>query len=69
MLHASELSAGNDKFDARWKLGVCLGVCVESDKSLVGTDEVVDKARDFRRTAENGGSWSVTDFGKVVGVP
>jgi hypothetical protein len=42
---------------------------VESGESLLGTDEGVAKARDFRRRAESGGKWSVTDFDKFVGVP
>ena len=62
-------SAGKDKFDARWKEGVWLGVRMESGESLIGTDGGVVKARDFSRKAENGGRWSVTEFDKFVGVP
>ena len=42
---------------------------MESGESLIGTDGGVVKARDFRRKAENGGRWSVTEFDKFVGVP
>ena len=42
---------------------------MESGESLIGTNEGVVKARDFRRKAENGGRWSVVDFDKFVGVP
>jgi hypothetical protein len=69
VLYAPAASAGKDKFDARWKEGVWLGVRMESGESLIGTDGGVVKARDFRRKAENGGRWSVTEFDKFVGVP
>ena len=42
---------------------------MESGESLTGTDEGAAPARDFRRKAERGGRWSVTDFDKFVGVP
>ena len=42
---------------------------MESGESLIGTDDGVVKARDFRRKAENGGRWSVAEFDKFVGVP
>jgi hypothetical protein len=42
---------------------------VDSGESLIGTDEGVVRARDFRRKAENGGRWSVADFDKFVDVP
>ena len=42
---------------------------MESGESLIGTNERVVKARDFRRKAEKGGRWSVVDFDKFVGVP
>ncbi len=61
------MSAGKGKFDARWKEGVWLGVRAESGESLIGTDEGVANARDFRRNAENGGRWSSIDFDKFVG--
>ena len=41
----------------------------EWGESLIGTNEGLVKARDFRRKAENGGRWSVADFKKSVGVP
>ena len=69
VLYAPAASAGKDKFDARWKEGVWLGVRMESGESLIGTTEGVVKARDFRRKAENGGRWSTADFDKFVGVP
>ena len=69
VLYTPAMSAGKDKFDARWKEGVWLGVRVESGESLIGTNEGVVKARDFRRKAEIGGRWSVADFDKFVGVP
>ncbi len=55
VLHAPAMSAGKDKFDARWKEGVWLGIRMESGESLIGTDEGVVKARVLRRKAENGG--------------
>ncbi len=67
VLHALAMSAGKDKFDARWKEGVWLGVRMESGEPLIGTDEGVAKARDFIRKAENGGRWSITDFDKFLG--
>ena len=42
---------------------------MESCESLIGTNEGVVKARDFRRKAENVGRWSVIDFDMFVGVP
>ena len=69
VLYAPAASAGKDKFDARWKEGVWLGLRMESGESLIRTNEGVVKARDFRRKAENGGRWSVADFDKFVGVP
>ncbi len=51
------MSAGKDKFDARWKEGVWLGLRMESGESLIGTNEVVVQARDFRgkqKTEEDG---------------
>ena len=69
MLYAPAMSAGKDKLDARWEEGVWLGVHMESGESLIGTNEGVAKARDFKRKAENGGRWSVVDFDKFVGVP
>ncbi len=68
VLHAPAMSAGRDKFDARWKDGVWLGVRMESGESLIGTSEGVVKARDLRCIqAENGGRWRVGDFGKFAG--
>ncbi len=49
------MSAGKDKFDARWNEGVRLGSRVESGESLIGTGEGFAKARDFKIKAENGG--------------
>ncbi len=69
MLRAKAISVGRDKFDARWKEGVCLGVRGESGESLIGTSEGVVKARAFRRKAESGGRWSDADFDKFVGAP
>jgi hypothetical protein len=69
VLYAAAMSAGKDKLDARWKEGVRLGLRMESGESLIGTNEGVVKARDFRRKAENGGRWSVVHFDKFVGVP
>jgi hypothetical protein len=63
------MSAGKDKFDARLKEGGWLGVRVESGESLIGTDEGLFKARDFRREGENRGRWSITEFDKLLGVP
>ncbi len=57
MLHAPAMSAGRGKFD------------MESGESSMGTDARVVKGRDFRRSTENGGSWSVTVFDKFVGAP
>ncbi len=45
-----------------------MAVRTESGESLIGTNEGVAKARDFRRKAESAGRWSVADFGKFVGV-
>ncbi len=41
---------------------------MESGESLVGTNEGVAKAKYFRRKAENGGRWGVTDSDEFVGV-
>jgi hypothetical protein len=38
-------------------------------ESVIGTDERVVNARDFRRKSENRGRWSVTDFDKFFGMP
>ncbi len=35
----------------------------------MGADEGAVKAREFRRKADNGGTWSITDFDEFVGVP
>ncbi len=63
------MSAGKDKFDARWKQGAWLGFRVESGESVIGTSERDVKARDFRRKAEGGGRWIIADFDKFVVVP
>ncbi len=68
-MYTSPMSAGKDKFDARWKEEEWLEVCLESGEPLVGTSEGVVKARDFRRKTESGGRWIVADFDKFVGVP
>ncbi len=54
VLHSPAMSAGKDKFDARWKEGVWLGVRLESGESLIGTDEGVVTARDFRTNRTRG---------------
>ncbi len=68
-LCARAMSAGNGKFDARWKEGAWVEVRLESGDSSTATSEGVVKARDSRRKAENGGRWSAPDFGEFVGVP
>ena len=55
--------------EARWKEGVWLGIRVESGESIIGTSEGVVKARDFRRTPENGGRWCKEGFDSFVGLP
>ncbi len=41
--YAPALSAGRDKFDARWREGVWLEVKLESGESIIGTSEGVVK--------------------------
>ena len=52
-MYLPALSAGRDKFDVRWREGVWLGIRAESGESIIGTNEGVVKARDFRRKPEN----------------
>ncbi len=60
------MSAGRDKFDATWREEVWLGIKLESGESIIGTNEGVVKARDFRRKPENGGRWRAEDVDKFV---
>ncbi len=66
VLCAPAMSTGKDKFDARWKEGVRLGVRMESDESLIGTDEGVVR---LPKKGRKRGRWSITDFDEFVGMP
>ena len=63
------LSAGRDKFDARWRDGVWLGIRLESGESIVGASEGVAKARGFGGRPENGGRWGKEMFDEFKGAP
>ena len=62
-------TAGRDKFDVRWQEGIWLGVRLESGESVIGTNEGVVKARDFRRKSDENERWNVERFYQFVGVP
>ena len=44
-------SAGVNKFDSRWDIGVWLGIRDESGEAVIGTRAGVIKTRSFRRKA------------------
>ena len=69
VLYLPAKTAGRDKFDVRWQEGIWLGVRLESGESVIGTNEGVVKARDFRRKSDENERWNVERFNQFVGVP
>ncbi len=67
--YAPAFSAGRNKFDVRWLVGVWLRIKLESGESITGTAEGVVKARDFRGKPENGGRWGNDGLDGFKGVP
>ncbi len=66
---APALSVGKGNLDARWKEGAWLGIKVGSGELLIGTNDGVARARDFRKKPENGDRWNKEDFDKFRGAP
>ena len=62
-------SAGKDKYVNRWHEGVWLGIGEETGESIIGTNEGVVKAKDFRRKPIASQRWDKEKFAKMRGVP
>ena len=62
-------SAGRDKYGSRWHEGVWLGIFNETGECIIGTDEGVVKAKDFRRKPIAKERWDKEKFQKIRGVP
>ena len=62
-------SRGIDKFNTRWEDGVWLGVRDETGEIIIGTDQGVIKARDFKRRGSDQERWSAEAVLGIKGVP
>ena len=60
---------GRDKGSSRWKEGHFLGVPNETGELLIGNEEGVVKARDFKRMAEEKVRWNATSLKGMRGSP
>ena len=47
-------TAGKDKFHKRWEDGIYLGIIDGAGETIVGTNEGITKAKDYRRQAIQG---------------
>ena len=62
-------SVGQDKFNTRWSEGIYLGVINDSGETIVGTEQGIVKARDFRRTTIYSDRWNKSRFNDIKGTP
>ena len=62
-------SAGKNKYANRWQEGIWLGITDDTGESIVGTDEGVVKAKDFRRKPIIRERWNKERLAGMKGVP
>ena len=62
-------SAGKNKYANRWQEGIWLGITEDTGETVVGTDEGVVKAKDFRRKPIVKERWSKGRLMSMNGVP
>ena len=62
-------STGKQKSKVRWFEGIYLGIGEETGEMIVGTQEGIVKARDFRRRGSEGERWNISKFNSFRGVP
>ena len=62
-------TAGKDKFHKRWEDGVYLGIMDGTGETIVGTENGITKAKDFRRKAIKGERWNKEATKEMQGTP
>ena len=62
-------SVGKQKSESRWSEGIFLGLKEETGELIIGAKEGVERARTFRRYAEEKDRWMKTDIEEMKGVP
>ena len=62
-------SVGKEKSESRWSEGIFVGIKEETGEMMIGTKEGVERARTFRRFADEGDRWRKEDLEEMKGVP
>ena len=61
--------AKRDKGESRWSEGHFLGVRNETGELIIGTEEGIVKARDFKKLANLNQRWNAESLRKIQGTP
>ena len=69
MCYLRQNSVGKDKFNSRWNEGIYLGVINDSVETILGTDQGVVKARDFRTNTIYSDRWDRSRVDDIKGTP
>ena len=60
---------GRDKGESRWNEGHFLGVRNETGELIIGTNQGIVKARDFKRIADSSQRWNAESLKNIKGSP